>query len=272
MLTQESSRRDGAGSRYLSGEHVVITGGSRGIGAAIAESLALLGARLTLMARDRDAADSIAQRLHTTLGAECIAVRCDVADPDSVVTAFAEARERFGNPYVLINNAGQATASTFTDTSLDVWSQTLAVNLTGAFLCTQQVLPAMRAAGRGRVINMASTAGLRGYSHMTAYCASKHGIIGLTRALATETAKAGITVNAVCPGYTDTNMFQTAINNLMTNLGKTEEEARKMLTRSIPRGTVATPAEVANAVAWLCAPDATAITGQAIAVAGGEVM
>jgi NAD(P)-dependent dehydrogenase (short-subunit alcohol dehydrogenase family) len=272
VLTHESSRHDGAGSRYLSGEHVVVTGGSRGIGAAIAESLALLGARLTLMARNHDAAHSIAQRLHTTFGAECIAVRCDVADPASVTDAFTEARGRFGDPYVLINNAGQATAATFADTTLEVLSQTLAVNLTGTFLCTQQVLPAMRSAGRGRVINMASTAGLRGYSHMAAYCASKHGVIGLTRALAIETAKAGITVNAVCPGYTDTDMFQTAINNLMTNLGKTEEEAHKMLTRSIPRGTVATPAEVADTVAWLCSPDATAITGQAIAVAGGEVM
>jgi NAD(P)-dependent dehydrogenase (short-subunit alcohol dehydrogenase family) len=258
--------------QYLTGRHAVITGGSRGIGAAIAESLAKLGARVTLMARTADAAEAVAQTLRNSFGAECESFACDVSDAASVAAAFDAAREEFGAPYILVNNAGQSDAAAFDETTMAMWNRMLTVNLTGTFLCTQQVTAAMRAAQEGRIINIASTSGLKGYSHTTAYCASKHGVVGLTRALAAETAKHGLTVNAVCPGYTDTDMFHTAVHNLMNNIGKTEEEARKMLVRSSPRGVVTTPAEVANTVAWLCSPEATAITGQAIAVAGGEVM
>ena len=149
----------------------------------------------------------------------------------------------------------------------------LAVNLTGTFLCTRQVIPAMLAAGGGRVVNLASVAGLRGYKTMAAYCAAKHGVVGLTRALALETAKHGVTVNAVCPGYTaDTSMVDSAVHNVAEGLGKTPAEARAMLERLNPRGTLIAPREVANAVGWLLSPDAGAITGQAIVVAGGEVM
>jgi NAD(P)-dependent dehydrogenase (short-subunit alcohol dehydrogenase family) len=257
---------------YLTGRHAIVTGGSRGIGAAIAESLARLGARITLMARSHGDAKAVAEDLRTRINAECTAIACDVSDSVSIETAFAEAHEQFGAPYILVNNAGQAASASFEETGLAMWDQMIAVNLTGTFLCTQEVLPAMRSAREGRIINIASTAGLKGYSHTTAYCASKHGVIGMTRALAIETAKGGITVNAVCPGYTDTDMFQAAVTNLMNSLGRTEEEARKMLIRGTPRGTVTTPLEVAHTVAWLCAPDAGAITGQSIAVAGGEVM
>jgi NAD(P)-dependent dehydrogenase (short-subunit alcohol dehydrogenase family) len=134
-----------------------------------------------------------------------------------------------------------------------------------------QVLPEMLAAGRGRVVNVASTAGLRGYKTMTAYCAAKHGVIGFTRALAQETARQGVTVNAVCPGYTDTDLTDTAVANLVRALGKSPEEARAMLVRIIPRGVMTTPGEVASAVAWLCAPESAAVTGVALPVAGGEV-
>jgi len=271
MSTSDSAERL-TNAAYLTGRHAVVTGGSRGIGAAIAESLAALGARVSLLARTHADANAVAQDLRGRLNAECTAIACDVSDAISVETAFAEAHDTYGAPYVLVNNAGQAANASFEETGLVMWDQMIAVNLTGTFLCTQEVLPAMRAARQGRIINIASTAGLKGYSHTAAYCASKHGVIGMTRALAIETAKGGITVNAVCPGYTDTDMFQTAVQNLMRNLGRTEEEARAMLIRTTPRGTVTTPAEVAHAVAWLCAPDAGAITGQAIAVAGGEVM
>jgi NAD(P)-dependent dehydrogenase (short-subunit alcohol dehydrogenase family) len=147
----------------------------------------------------------------------------------------------------------------------------LAVNLTGAYLCTREVLPAMLAAAEGRVVNVASTAGLRGYGRMAAYCAAKHGLIGLTRALAAETAKRGVTVNAVCPSYTDTDMAKQAVDNLVAARGITPQEALKMLTRANPLGRLVQPEEVASAVGWLCSPGASAMSGQSIAVAGGEV-
>ena len=148
----------------------------------------------------------------------------------------------------------------------------IGVNLTGTYLCTARVLPAMIAAKHGRIVNIASTAGLRGYKTMTAYCAAKHGVIGFTRALALETAKLGITVNAVCPGYTDTELTDTAVTNIVNAFGKSPEEARAMLIGIIPRGIMTTPNEVASAVAWLCAPESAAITGIALPVAGGEVV
>ena len=256
---------------YLTGRHAVVTGGGRGIGAAIAAELARLGALLTLMGRTAQHLEERAAVLAAEYGGETVAIRCDVREADSVAEAFEAARQRFGDPYVLVNNAGQADSAPFMDTSRELWDRMLAVNLTAHYLCIQQALPAMIAARAGRIINIASTAGLRGYSKTAAYCASKHGVVGLTRALALETAKLGITVNAVCPGYTETDMAQAAVDNLVVALGKTPDEARQMLVRVIPRGTLIQPAEVANAVGWLCSPGATAITGQAIAVAGGEV-
>jgi 3-hydroxybutyrate dehydrogenase len=154
----------------------------------------------------------------------------------------------------------------------EVWDRMLAVNLTGTFLCTQQVVGRMMAARTGRIVNIASTSGLRGYAKITAYCASKHGVVGLTRSLAMETAKLGITVNAVCPGYTDTDMAQRGIQNLQEALGKSADEAKKMLLRTNPRGTLITPEEVAAAVMWLCSPEASGVTGAAIPIAGGEAI
>ncbi len=200
------------------------------------------------------------------------AVSCDVADEESVAAAFAEARARSGDPHVLVSNAGQADASAFAETSRESWDRMLAVNLTGVFLCAREVLPAMLEARAGRIVNVASTAGLKGYPKTAAYCAAKHGVVGLTRALALETAKAGVTVNAVCPGYTDTDMADAAAGNLMRALGKSPDEARAMLARTMPRGQLVAPEEVASAVGWLCSPGAAAVTGQAVVVAGGEVM
>ena len=255
----------------LAGRHAIVTGGGRGIGAAVAESLAALGATLTLIGRDGDAVERHAARLAARYGVEAAGLACDVADATDVDEAFRRARDRFGDARVLVNNAGQALSATFAETTRELWDRMLAVNLTGAYLCARAVLPAMVAARDGRVVNVASTAALKGYPRTAAYAAAKAGVLGLTRALAAETARHGVTVNAVCPGYTDTAMAGTAIDNLVA-AGRTPEDARRALERLNPRGSLITPAEVASTVAWLCSAEASAITGQAIAVAAGEVM
>jgi NAD(P)-dependent dehydrogenase (short-subunit alcohol dehydrogenase family) len=255
---------------YLKGKHAIVTGASRGIGAAIAIELARLGADLTMMGRDKSALDLQERNILAEFKVKTVSAICDISDEASVRNAFSDSQNKMGDAYVLVNNAGQSDAAGFLEIKREAWDRMIAVNLTGAFLCTQQVLAAMIKNKSGRIINIASTAGVKGYSKVAAYTAAKHGLVGLTRALAAETAKLGITVNAVCPGYTETAMSDTAIVNLM-KAGKSEEEARKMITRT-PRGTLIQPEEVANAVAWLCSPNASAITGQAIVVAGGEVM
>ncbi|MEP6691457.1 MAG: SDR family NAD(P)-dependent oxidoreductase [Gemmatimonadaceae bacterium] len=256
---------------YLSEEHAVVTGGGRGIGAAIADELARLGASVTLMGRNMEALETHAAYIARTHETPVAAVRCDVSEAISIELAFAEARAKFGDPYVLVNNAGLGMAARVGKTSLEMWQRTLAVNLTGPFLCIQHVLPAMIELRGGRIINIASTAGLAGYSKLAAYTASKHGLVGLTRALALEVAKLGITVNAVCPGYTETDMAQSAVDNMVTALKKTPSEAREIIVSQIPRGVITQPSEVASLVGWLCAPDARAVTGQAIAVDGAEL-
>ncbi|MEP6992346.1 MAG: SDR family NAD(P)-dependent oxidoreductase [bacterium] len=256
--------------RYLQDTHAIVTGGSRGIGAAIATSLAQRGASLTLMSRTLGDLRAHAVEVER-FGGMVQAIECRVDDEESVAKAFAQAAERLGPAGILVNNAGTAKSATYMATTREMWDTMIGVNLTGTYLCTRQVLPDMLEARDGRIVNVASTAGLRGYKTMAAYCASKHGVIGLTRALAQETAKHGITVNAVCPGYTDTDLTDTAISNVMSAMDKTPEEARAMLVRIIPRGVMTTPAEVAAAVAWLCAPESRAVTGIALPVAGGEV-
>ncbi|MEP6730563.1 MAG: SDR family NAD(P)-dependent oxidoreductase [bacterium] len=256
--------------RYLEGAHAIVTGGSRGIGAAIATTLAERGANITLMARSLGDLRSHAAALQQ-LGGAVQVCECSVADEASVDRAFDRALAGLGPAHILVNNAGTAKSAKFTATSRAVWDQMIAVNLTGTFLCTSRVLPGMIAAGSGRIVNIASTAGLRGYKTMAAYCAAKHGVVGLTRALAQETAKIGVTVNAVCPGYTDTDLTDSAVSNIVNALGKTPDEARAMLVSIIPRGKLTAPVEVAEAVAWLCAPSSGAINGIALPIAGGEV-
>lgn len=255
----------------LGGRHAIVTGGGRGIGAAIATELARRGARLTLLGRSESALTAHARALRDEFSTPVETRTCDLEDEAAIESAFTAAFSSLGEPYVLVNNAGQAEAVPFTQITRESWDRLLAVNLTATFLCMQQVLPSMEKARAGRIVNIASTAGVRGYARAAAYCASKHGVVGLTRAVAVETAKLGITVNAVCPGYTDTAMVEDAQRNVMAARGVSAEEARQMLARTIPRGTLIQPAEVANAVGWLCSPGASAITGQTIMVAGGEV-
>lgn len=259
------------GGDFLASRHAVVTGGGKGIGAAIARELASHGASLTLLGRDTTALDRQAGAIRE-MGQRVQTFVCDVADEALVQQAFRDASHAFGTPYVLVNNAGDASAALFHELDRATWDHTLAVNLTGTFLCTRQVITPMLDAGEGRIVNIASTAALKGYKRMAAYSAAKHGILGLTRCLALETARTGITVNAVCPGYTaETGLLDRAVANL-TDAGKSEQEAMDMLNRGSPRGALVQPAEVASAVAWLCSPGASAVTGQAIVVAGGEVM
>jgi NAD(P)-dependent dehydrogenase (short-subunit alcohol dehydrogenase family) len=248
-----------------------VTGAGAGIGRAVAQALVADGYAVALAGRRVELLQQAAASVDAA-GSHTLAVPTDVRDPVSAAALFAQVEERFGRLDLLFNNAGVgAPGVPLEDLTLEEWQTVVDINLTGAFLCTQQVLADMLAAGDGRIINIASTSGLKGYRNIAAYCASKHGLIGMTRALAAETARSGVTVNAVCPAYTDTDMAARAVDNIVRDMQRTEEEARSMIARSNPLGRLIRPEEVAAAVAWLCSPPAAAMTGQAIAVAGGEV-
>jgi NAD(P)-dependent dehydrogenase (short-subunit alcohol dehydrogenase family) len=251
----------------LTGRHALVTGGGRGIGAVIARALAEQGAHVTLLART---ASQLAETAATLPGRSNTVV-ADVTDAQQVERAFAEARERAGEIQILVNNAGKAVSRALAKSDEEFWQETLAVNLSGSYHCTRAAIPAMLEANWGRIVNVSSTAGLRGYAYCTAYCAAKHGIVGMTRALALEVAKTGITVNAVCPGYMATEVVHDAVANISAKTGRSETEARERLVSFNPQLRLVRPEEVANAVVWLCLPGSESITGQSIAIAGGEV-
>lgn len=246
----------------MKGRHAVVTGAGRGIGAAIARRLAAEGATLTLLGRQ----PAPLQQLATELGAQWR--DCDVSDAAAVNAVFAA----LPPVHILVNNAGQAQSQPLARTDDALWQEMLAVNLSGSFHCLRAALPGMKAAGWGRVVNIASTAAQRGYAYVAAYCAAKHGVLGLTRAAALELAGAGITVNAVCPGFTETDLLQASVDTIVATTGRSPEQARAELTRSNPQGRLIQPDEVAATVAWLCSAGAGSINGQAISVSGGEVM
>lgn len=254
----------------LAGAHALVTGGGRGIGAAIATALAAEGARVTLLGRERAVLEAHAATLPAAAHAH-VAV-ADVTDAAAVAQAFAGARLRHGEVTLLVNNAGAALSRPFTATDEDAWQQMIAVNLTGTYLCTRAAVPAMIAARSGRIVNVASTAGLTGGAYIAAYTAAKHGVVGLTRALAVELASKGITVNAVCPGFTQTEMLDRTLATIVAATGRTPDGAVEALLAHNPLGRFVRPEEVASTVAWLCGPASGAITGQAIVIDGGEVM
>lgn len=254
----------------LQGRHAVITGGGSGIGAAIVRTLFAAGADITVMGRRQGLLDTVVSELKGA--GKTLPVNCDVSDESSVEQAFAEAARQLGPVHILINCAGVAPAAAFHKLDSTQWKNTFSVNVDGIFYCTKACYPVMRDNQWGRIVNIASTASLRGYAYVSAYCAAKHAVLGLTRALALEAATTGVTVNAVCPGYTHTDIIRNSIDNLIAKTSRTEAEALGEFTRANPQGRLIKPQEVANAVLWLCQPASASITGQAIAVAGGEVM
>ena len=268
--TDDATDDEGPVQQPLAGRHAFITGGNRGIGAAIAEHLADLGANITLAARDESALEGQRAKLSARGDIAVSAQTMDLRDPASIADGIKAAQDSHGPIAILVNNAGIAPAAPLAKLDLETWQETFEINVQAAFLLCQAVQGGMKDLGYGRIVNVASTAGLRGYPFVSAYVASKHAVIGLTRALALELAKGPITVNAVCPGYTETEMAANAIANIQQS-GKSEAEARAILTRGNPQGRLIQPDEVAATVAWLCQPTSASITGQAIAVAGGEV-
>lgn len=249
------------------GKHAVVTGGGRGIGAAIADALAAEGANLTLLGRNLE----VLQKKADTLP-DALALACDVTDAAAVEAVFAEARAKYGPVDILVNNAGAAKSVPFMKTSPEDLQAMLDVNLKGPWHCIQAALPDMLDKGNGRIVNIASTAALIGYSYVTAYSAAKHAVQGMTRSLALELAGKGVTINSVCPGFTETDIAFDAIENIMSKTGRSREQAIAELAKHNPQKRFIQPVEVASAVVWLCEDVNRSMTGQAISVAGGEVM
>lgn len=250
----------------LSGQHAVITGAGSGVGRSIAQTLSSHGARVTLVGRRAKPLHETADQLH-----DAAVVPADVSDEAQVAAMLETARQTHGPVDVLVANAGAAESAPLEKTTLQIWNEMLAVNLTGVYLCARGVLPDMLQRRNGRIVSVASTAALKGYPYVAAYCAAKHGVVGFTRALAVETARSGVTVNAICPGFTDTPLLQRSIDEICKTTKRTAEEVRATLRRNNPQGRFIAPQEVADTTLWLLSPGAASVTGQAVAIAGGEV-
>ena len=249
----------------LGGRHALVTGGGSGIGAAVAVILAEAGAEVTICGRRLPELELQAER-HENIHA----VACDVTDEASIDRLYRHAQAARGDFGIVVANAGAVESGPTEKVSLELWRKIIDVNLTGAFLSVKPALVGMREKKLGRIIFIASTAGLKGYPYVAPYVAAKHGVVGLARALAIETAKAGITVNAVCPGFTETPLLDRSVARIAATSRLAESDARNVLAGSNPQGRFIKPREVADTVLWLCRDEAAAITGQAISVSGGE--
>jgi len=254
----------------LENRGAVVTGGGRGIGSATARTLASAGAKVVVSARSVEQLEAVKDELQQA-GHEAWAVPCDVTDSDQVEALARQARELVGPVQILVNNAGIASSAPLKNLRLEEWNRLLAVNATGPFLCTQAFMPGMLETGWGRVINVASIAGKIGAPYIAGYCASKHAVVGFTRAVAAEVAARGVTVNAVCPGYVDTPMTEQSVANIAAKTGLSESEARERLDSTSPQNRLIEPEEVAFLIASLCQPEAKGINGQAIVLDGGTV-
>ncbi|HEV2603820.1 MAG TPA: SDR family NAD(P)-dependent oxidoreductase [Microvirga sp.] len=249
----------------LHGKHALVTGGSRGIGRAIAAALVGVGATVTILGRDQAALDRAVAE-----GAAHAAAVADVADGEGLRGTLARVAERAPID-LLIANAGSAVSAPFLKSDGALFQRMFDVNVMGVVNAAQAVLKPMQERGFGRIVAVASTAGLKGYPYVSAYCAAKHAVVGFVRALALETATSGVTVNAVCPGFTDTDLVAESLDRIVAKTGRSREEALAEFVKHNPQGRLIDPAEVADAVLWLCSDGARSVTGQAIAVAGGEV-
>ena len=254
----------------LVGKGAVVTGGGRGIGAAIARALAEAGAAVAVSARTVSEIEEIAVELRES-GGTAVAIPCDVTDPESIKALRAVAEHELGTIDILINNAGIVTTAPLAAMSLDEWNRIFSVNVTGTFLCTQAFLPAMAERGWGRVINVASIAGKMGAPYISAYAASKHAVVGFTRAVASEVATTGVTVNAVCPGYVETSMLQNSLERIVKKTGIERDRAVASIEGMSPQKRVFQPEEVAYVTLTLCGEGARGVNGQGLVIDGGAV-
>ena len=252
----------------LAGRRALVTGGGRGIGRQVALDLAKAGVRVAVAARTRAEVEAVAR----DAGAGAVALTVDVADPASVRALFADARAALGGIDILVSAAGVAPSAPLVKTTDEQWRQAIDVNLSGSFHCLRETLPAMAAAGWGRVVNVASIAGKTGMPYIAAYAASKHGVLGLTKVAALEYAAQGVTVNAVCPGYVDTPMTDVSVRRIVEKTGMAEKDIRQRLADSSPQKRLYTVEEVAALVLFLCGDGAAGINGQALSIDGGTVV
>jgi len=252
----------------LANQHALVTGGGRGIGIEITQQLIVQGAKVTILGRDQESLEKLVQLYPKS----CFAVSTDITDEQSVKNAFALAKKHFGPIQILVNNAGQAESAPFMKTDVAMMQRMLNVNLIGTMLCIQAALPEMIEQQWGRIVNIASTAGITGYAYVSAYCAAKHAVVGMTRALALELSQKGVTVNAICPGFTESDILKNSIANVMQKTGRSEADIRKEFAANNPQGRIIQPIEIANTVLWLCAKNSGSIHGQTIPISGGEIL